>query len=219
MAQLKMYWINDGKEVELLQLPEGYSFSKYSGEQDKMAWVECCKNGLVGDDATEAQFDDSILGIDVCDPYDDVFFLDYNGEHIGTITAINHTDRNMGNMHMVGMKTEFRGKGLGKYLNNRCIHKLAGEGVKFIRLTTDEWRKGAVKSYLTSGFVPVQYEMGMEERWGKVLEEYNIDSVDMLYEDCSFYKTIYREALSKKTRIGVVGARRGQTMLDYCKTG
>ena len=206
MAQLKMYWIND-KKVELLPLPEGYSFSKYKGEEDKMAWVECCKNGLVGDDATEAQFDDSILGIEACDPYDDVFFLDYEGEHIGTITAINHTDLNMGNMHMVGMKTEFRGKGLGKYLNNRCIHKLSEEGVKYIRLTTDEWRKGAVKSYLTSGFIPVQYEMGMEERWGKVLEEYGIDSVEMVYEDLTPYKTIYREGLAKKVKIGVVGSR------------
>ncbi len=218
MAQLKMYWIND-KKVDLLPLPEGYSFSKYTCEADKMAWVECCRNGLVSDEATEAQFDDSILGIEACDPYDDVFFLDYNGEHIGTITAINHTDLNMGNMHMVGMKTEFRGKGLGKYLNNRCIHKLSEEGVKFIRLTTDEWRKGAVKSYLTSGFLPVQYEMGMEERWQKVLEEYGIDSVDMLYEDCTLYKKIYRESLATKVKIGVVGARRGQTMLNYCKTG
>lgn len=216
MAQLKMFWIND-KKVELLPLPEGYSFSTYKDESDKAAWVDCCKNGLVGDDTKPEFFDSCIAGDEHCNPYTDCFFLDYNGEHIGTITAINQGG--IGDMHMVGMKTEFRGKGLGKYLNNMCIYKLANEGVSHIYLTTDEWRKGAVKSYLTSGFLPVQYEMGMEERWEKVLEEYGIDSVDMLYEDCTLYKKIYRSSLAKKVRIGVVGARRGQTMLNYCKTG
>ena len=216
MAQLKMFWIND-KKVELLPLPEGYSFSTYKDEADKAAWVECCKNGLVGDDTKPEFFDDCIAGDEHCNPCTDCFFLDYNGEHIGTITAINQGG--IGDMHMVGMKTEFRGKGLGKYLNNMCIYKLANEGVSHIYLTTDEWRKGAVKSYLTSGFLPVQYEMGMEERWEKVLEEYGIDSVDMLYEDCTLYKKIYRSSLAKRVKIGVVGARRGQTMLNYCKTG
>lgn len=190
MAQLKMYWINN-KKVELLKLPDGYSMSKYSGEKDKAAWVECCKNGLVADDADESTFDDRITNKEFCDPYDDVFFLDFGGEHIGTITAINHTDINMGNMHMVGIRTDFRGRGLGKYINNACIHKLSEEGVDFIRLTTDEWRKGAVKSYLTAGFLPVNYDTGMEERWENVLTEYGIESVDMLNEDCTFYKKIY----------------------------
>ena len=54
-------------------------------------------------------------------------------------------------MHMVGMKTEFRGKGLGKYLNNVCVKKLAAQDVDYIYLTTDEWRKGAVKGVRARG--------------------------------------------------------------------
>ncbi|MBQ7688900.1 MAG: Gfo/Idh/MocA family oxidoreductase [Clostridia bacterium] len=216
MAQLKMYWF-PGTPIPDEPLPEGYTITNYKCEEDKLAWVACCKNGLVDDDADAAAFDDRIGDDEDIDPYKDVFFLDYNGEHIGTFTAFTKKDSMIGDLHMVGLKTEFRGKGLSKYFNYVTEKKLEAEGVRFISLTTDEWRKGAVKSYLNGGFRPVQYNLGMEDRWQAVLEEYGIDSVPMYYEDGSFYKTIYRRSLSKKVRIGVFGAGRGQTMMNFCK--
>lgn len=189
MSQLKMYWLK-GTEIKNLQLPEGYSFSKYKDESDVAAWIECCKNGLIADDADEEIFHVKIEKRDGVNMAEDVFFLDFNGEHIATFTAIYHPDRNCGEVHMVGMKTEFRGKGLGKYLNNKAIAKLNKQNVDYIFLTTDEWRKGAVKSYLSAGFVPVIYEDDMEERWKAVLTEYNIDSVGAVNEDFTPYGTI-----------------------------
>ena len=44
----------------------------------------------------------------------------------------------------------------------------------------------------------MEYDEGMEERWAAVLEEYGIDSVQMLNEDATPYKTIYRSGLRKK---------------------
>lgn len=215
MAQLKMYWF-PGTPIDDEPLPEGYSFSNYKGDEDKSAWVEICKNGLVADDADDSAFDDSILSWDDIDPYKDVFFLDYNGEHIGTVTAFKFNDRNVGDMHMVGIRTDFRGKKLSKYLSNLTCKKLEAEGVDFISLTTDEWRKGAVKSYLTAGFLPVEYEMNMENRWNTVLEEYGIDSVQMVYEDGTPYKVITRKGLTKKIKFGVFGGARGKTFMEYC---
>ena len=89
---------------------------------------------------------------------------------------------------MVGIRTEFRGKGLGKYINNVAVKKLAEQGSDYIFLTTDEWRKGAVKSYLSAGFIPVEYdeEEDMKGRWEWMLCELGVDSVDMVYEDRSF---------------------------------
>lgn len=182
MAQLKMYWFPD-TPISDPPLPAGYSFSKYKTEADKLAWVECCKNGLVGDDATEAAFNDSILGWKDIDPYDDVFFLDFEGEHIGTITAFKFLDKNAGDVHMVGIRTDFRGKGLSKYMLAEALGHLKAKNVQWAQLTTDEWRKGAVKSYLTAGFLPVEYDEGMVPRWEAVLEEYGIDSVRMVSED------------------------------------
>ena len=193
MAQLKMYRLASAP-FEELTLPEGYSFSLYKNEADGLAWVECCKNGLVGDDATFENFRGSILEHHFCVPEKDCFFLDYHGEHIGTITAVYHPDRNVGEVHMVGLKTEWRGKGLGKYMNNVAVKRLLSDGVRYIYLTTDEWRKGAVKSYLSAGFLPVNYDEGMIERWEAVLAEYGIDECEMLDEDANHYTTLHKAA-------------------------
>ncbi len=191
MAQLKMYWLK-GTPVADSELPEGYSIVNYKSADEKMPWVECCKNGLVADDADEGSFDERITFRKNCIPETDLFFLDYNGEHIGTVTAIYHPDENKGEVHMVGIRTDYRGRGLGKYLNNIAIKKLAAQGVDYIFLTTDEWRKGAVKSYFTAGFIPVEYDVEMKERWEKVLYEHGIDSVDMVNEDCSFCRKLIK---------------------------
>lgn len=192
MAQLKMYWLA-GTPIYDVPLPEGYSISNYKTEADKLAWCECCKNGLVADDADENTFDDRITKDPAINIYDDVYFLDYNGEHIGTVTAYKFLDRNAGDMHMVGIRTDFRGKGLAKYLNLITTKKLSALGVERIELTTDEWRKGAVKSYLNGGFLPVEYDEGMQERWEAVITEYGIDSVQMVNEDGTPYKIIYAQ--------------------------
>ncbi len=216
MAQLKMYWFPD-TPISDPPLPEGYSLSNYKTEADKLAWVECCKNGLVGDDATAAAFDDSITSWEEIDLEKDVFYLDHNGEHIGTITAFVRKD-NVGDVHMVGIRTDYRGKGLSKYMMAAAQKHLRDKGVKYALLTTDEWRKGAVKGYLTAGFLPVEYDVGMELRWRAVLEDYGIDSVQMLYEDATPYKTIYRSGIEqKKVKVGVFGAGRGKTMMNYCR--
>ena len=213
MAQLKMYWLK-GTPIADLELPEGYSLVNYKTEADKMAWVECCKNGLVGDDADEKLFDDCIGGVDDINLETDVFFLDHEGEHIGTITAIYHPDEKEGQVHMVGIRTDYRGKGLGKYINNIAVKKLADQGAEYIYLTTDEWRKGAVKSYLTAGFIPVEYDEGMKERWEWMLCELGVDSVDMVYEDRSFCRKVCK---AKTIKVGVVGVGRGRTMIEYCR--
>ncbi len=214
MAQLKMYWLK-GTPVRDLELPEGYSISNYKDASDKMPWVECCKNGLEADDADESRFDSRITNHADINMETDVFFIDYNGEHIGTATGVFHPDGNYGELHMVGIKTEFRGRGLGKYLNNVCVKKLAAQGVDYIYLTTDEWRKGAVKSYLSEGFVPVEYDEGMKERWEWMLAELDVDGADMVFEDCSFCRRLEKAPTIK---VGVLGVGRGRSMVEYCRS-
>ena len=189
MAQLKMCRFK-GTPIEKASLPEGYSVSNYRTPSDRMAWVECCKNGLVGDDATEQAFADAIESREDINLEEDVFFLDYNGEHIGTVTAYVDTEDCAGDVHMVGIRSDFRGRGLAKFLNIIAAEHLDTKDIPYSFLTTDEWRKGAVKSYLNAGFLPVEYDEGMEERWAAVLKEYNIAEVKMVREDGSFYKTV-----------------------------
>ena len=48
--QLKMYWF-PGTPVFDGALPEGYSISRFAGRADVDAWLACCRDGLVSDDA------------------------------------------------------------------------------------------------------------------------------------------------------------------------
>ena len=214
MAQLKMYWLA-GTPIADVEIPAGYSISNYKTEADKLAWCECCRNGLIADDAGVEAFDDCITNRKDIHMTEDVFFLDYDGEHVGTITAY-VMKGNVGDVHMVGIRTDHRGKGLAKILTSVALKHLNAKGVTHVELTTDEWRVSAVKSYLTAGFRPVEYDIGMQDRWEAMLETLKVDSVEMYYEDVTLYHTIYRKGLAKKVKIGVLGAGRGRTMMQYC---
>lgn len=189
MKQLMMYR-PAGALSERTAMPAGYFFSRYRGPEDVEPWLECCRDGLLEESDTETAFFRTIRDYpDVC-MTDDVLFLDYEGRHVGTVTAIFHPDGCWGEMHMVALKRDFRGKGLGALLNQACIHKLETQGARYIELTTDEWRKAAVRSYLGCGFLPVEYDLGMPERWSALLKELGLSGVQMLNQSCEPTRTL-----------------------------
>lgn len=192
MAQLKMYWLPDSP-LEEMTLPEGYSFSHFDPEKDIQAWHDCILNGLCDGMTAEAAYKQEIIGYPDVVPEEDIWFLDYKGEYIGTATSFVFKATNIGDMHMVGIRTDFRGKGLAKYLSYIVLKTLQERKVRFVSLTTSEGRVAALKSYLTAGFLPVEYDEGMQERWEKVLKTYNIPQIQMLNEDGTPYKIIYKE--------------------------
>mgnify|MGYP007056213682 CR=1 FL=1 len=104
MAQLKMYYL-PGTPFEMEPLPDGYSYSKYDPDKDLHKWCDCLRNGnLIGERTDEEMFRDEIIGFKVINPAEDILFLDYNGEHIGTATAFVYPDTNLGDMHQVGIR-------------------------------------------------------------------------------------------------------------------
>ena len=175
-------------------LPDGCSIGRYESEADKAAWVECCRGGMLIDESAGIKaFDDSITAITEIDPYKDVFFLKYNGVIIGTATAFVGAD-GAGDLHMVAIRADQRGKGLCRYILSAALCKLKKDGAEYTYLTTDGFRKSAIKSYLTSGFLPVDYDTDMKERWAKVIYELGINSVTMLDSDPSKKTTLYAKA-------------------------
>ena len=205
MGQLTMYWL-PGNKIPNEPLPEGYSISTYKQESDKLDWCRICQNGLVGDKATAATFDNSITNNINIYLYNDVFFLDYKGEHIGTTTAFWHKTApdHRGDMHMVSIRSDFRGKGLSKYLTQITIQHLKDvPGMKYIFLTTDDWRRPAVKGYLNGGFMPVNNEPFMVERWQAILNDptFNMDELQLLNPDLS-----YGPLLKKGSNVGKIVA-------------
>ena len=214
MEQLKMYRL-PGMAIKPFTLPENYTITNYRDEADRAPWCECCRNGLIADDADESEYVKTIANLRCINQTEDVFFLDYNGEHVGTVTA--YVDPNgVGYVHMVGLRTEHRGKGLSKVLVRTALQHLATKEHKFIKLTTDAWRQNAIRSYLNEGFLPVEYDIGMQDRWEIVLEDLGIESAEMLYDDATPFRTIYRRSKAPKVRFGVLGAGRGTCMMEYC---
>lgn len=194
-----MYWFTDNP-LEELTLPEGYSFSHFSEKNrdtDIRDWNECIRTWDESEETDEQRFKQEIYDYTDIVPEEDMWFLDFEGEHIGTATSFVQKVSGAGDMHWVGIKKEFRGKSLSKYLCYIIQKTLRDRGVKYVSLTTGEGRPAAVKAYLTAGFLPVEYAEGMVDRWENVLEKYNIDSIQMLNEDASPYKIIYRKNYKK----------------------
>lgn len=190
MAQLEMYWKTEKpKEVPL---PTGFSVVTYSSEADIPLWVEICKAGLLHEGEGMESFETRILSKPRLVPERDLFFLDYEGRHVATAAAFLKED-GTGYMHMVGSLPEVRGKGVGNYLSYLVKQHLYELEAPSVTLSTDEFRKAAVKAYLTAGFLPIYCGPDMEERWSLVLKEYGIPEVQMVNEDGSLYKIIKAE--------------------------
>ncbi len=146
MSQLKLY----KTLTEPCEFPsdlKGFEYRSYNGTvEDRAAWAEICKNGLVGDDADATRFVEVIEGADGYKP-ENVFFITENGTPVATITALVQ-ENGRGWVHMVSVRKESRGKGLGAYLNQIALAALSKAGCTYVGLTTDEFRVPAVKSYL-----------------------------------------------------------------------
>ena len=216
MSMLKLYR-DMSDPVIMPELPGGYSLSRFSSEADIHAWCECLRGGRLIDDLTDEEaFEREILSFKVIVPERDIHFLDYNGEHIGTVTGFIWRDTDRGCLHQVGIRKDFRGRGLAKYLLPAALQALRGRGVTITELVTGENRPAAVRSYLAAGFRPVEYDYMMPERWRAFMQEWDIEKLDMVYFDGSFYKTLYKNVPERKIKFGVFGAGRGRTMMEYC---
>ncbi|MCQ2475255.1 MAG: GNAT family N-acetyltransferase [Clostridia bacterium] len=194
--QLKMYWFTKNDLPEM-PLPEGYSFSNYKDISDRKKWAACIWEDHDGN-IDEERWQSEIINFTDITPEEDMWFLDYNGEHIGTATSFVYKSSGIGDMHWVGIRKDFRGRGLSKYLSYIVQKSLKDRGVPYVSLTTGEGRPAAVKSYLTAGFIPVEYAEGMVKRWEAVLENYNIESVEMVDENANPLPPVFRASKAGK---------------------
>ncbi len=173
MAQLKMYWKNDGAEAKAPKLPEGMELVSFSAlENAEEAWLDIIEYGSMLPEIRDPNinyYKDCMnlpfYSEDLC------FFIKVNGNCAATITVVCDSDKKHGLIHMVGTKPEFRGLGLGNLMCDVALWVLKKEGMKTASLKTDDWRIPAIKTYLKIGFVPdVESEADYKERWDKIFE-------------------------------------------------
>lgn len=182
MAQLEMYWKR--QKTKEYPLPQGFSVRLYNGsERDIDTWVDLCKNGLLNDDEGRESFVDRIFEREDLNPFKDLFFIEKNEKAVATVAAINHSAIKQGYVHMVSVCPDFRGLGLGNCLTYIALKKLYDDGCQYVTLKTDPFRKAAVKSYLSAGFLPVDNDKKAKDVWRELLKEFKIDKIEMLKRD------------------------------------
>ncbi len=185
MSSLKMY--NFAPRTRNIPLPEGYSVVKFKGEEDIKDWVEICSQGLIDPLTAYERFQNELINIDGPDPYRDTYFLEKDGEKIATYTVVpDMWSTGMGYIHMVAVKPEHRGRGLGSFIADDSLAKLISIGKKKIFLLTGDSRLPALATYIKAGFLPVNYiddeGKDMKERWQNVVNNLGLSSL-MLLDD------------------------------------
>ena len=178
MQQLKMLKLMG--EVKPYPLHEEYYIrnirEKEPGEID--AWVEVCRNQLIGDGGSRESYRNAITNTPLLVPETDVFFVceKATDRPVATLTA-HIRETGDGWIHMVGSLPEVRGKKIGHAMLARGLQRLAEAGVPRVWLTTDDWRRPAIKNYLTAGFRPVIFDdpsedaKPLQDRWNTILDE------------------------------------------------
>jgi len=191
MAQLKMY--RKPQNVLFKNAPDGVTVRTYNGtKEDMQLWLDMCKCGILGPDASEAEFHECITKDIRIDPLKDIYMFELDGKTAATITAVIDRETKLGTVHMVDSFEWARGRGIGSYMMFVVLDRLVSEGMEWIQLSTDDFRIPAIKSYIRQGFLPVNNDGDMEERWSKILSVIGMDEIEMLNPDFTTYKTIQK---------------------------
>ena len=107
------------------------------------------------------------------------------GSPVATVTAIVHPEARRGYVHMVAAAPSCRGLGVGGLMNRIACAVFWEAGCETADLTTDDFRIPAIRSYLSAGFLPVDWDEDMAERWETILRDLGRSQVEMVREDGS----------------------------------
>ncbi len=166
--QLRMTWYNHGEAPRELVLPEGITVRTLPEVPDAVEqWLNICSYGLIPPNETRACFDAYLTDYRDFDP-DYCYFLMDGEKAVGTITLIRHKEENEGYIHMVALMKDYRGRGLGTAMMTLAMNKAIQLGLPVVRLTTDDWRYFAIRTYLRAGFERDLSTEDYVKRWNSI---------------------------------------------------
>ena len=167
LPQLEMF------RDHLCDLPEIENASAYAIRTycpgDEAAWCRIME-GNVGSNWTVQKCRENLIW-DSRFQAENLFFIIHEGEPIASACAWRADDQSpaIGEIHMVAVLSDHRGKGLGHLLNALVLHRLKALGYQKAHLKTDDWRLPAIKTYLTAGFQPLNTHESHPERWEAIV--------------------------------------------------
>ena len=164
-SQLKMHLYDNNNLCCDIKLPDGYKIKTFKEGNEKI-WCEII-NKTIGGNLNKEYFEEKFKSKKQFDP-EGVFFLYYGDKPCGTVIAWKE-DRNLGQLHYLGVLPEHSGKNLGYILCSEVLKYFQKRRINQVFLTTDDFRLSAIKIYLKLGFKPVICEKDNIRRWGKIL--------------------------------------------------
>lgn len=173
MEQLIMNWtLAPNRASYPVKLPEGFTFRKFlDNDEDIEAWLDIVQYGLTEGRGNRDTFRILMLEHANYDP-DGVFFILKEGKPCATMSVFCDTETLDGYLHMVCAAPSARGYGIGTALARLAVNELIARGMKTARLTTDDFRLPAIRTYLNAGFVPqLSGSEDFPERWDNVLKK------------------------------------------------
>jgi len=180
VKQLMMLW--QKQSIKEYVMPAGFELRTYR-EGDAKGWIIACTDGLDTGAWREEDFYSKMLNADGI-VHEGIFFIvDGRGEIAGTATGMIKPEPAHGYLHMVSVRPEFRGLGLGRILNTAVLKYLTEYGCTRVTLDTDDHRIPAIKSYLSAGFRPVLHSPDMVERWKSVMKNTGYKEINTFTED------------------------------------
>ena len=164
---------DDLNTLPALEIPAGYWVRTYRPGDEK-SW-ENIINGAFGgheSDFSTMMNDPSFLP-------ERVFFICYEESPIATASAWYPSDypKDTSYLHMVGILPSHSRKGLGLQVSLAALHQMAKCGMVKVKLSTDDFRIPAIKTYLKLGFKPIIVHENQEKRWRDIFS--HIDKPDL----------------------------------------
>lgn len=172
MASLpQLYMIRrDLERLPALQLPEGYDIRTFR-PGDEFAWERVIAASFDRDPG-DVDFARTMRSDPAFCP-ERVFFVEHAADGVvGTASAWRKPQHwpEAGVIHYVGVLPKHRGRGLGRAVTLRALHRIAAEGWREATLETDDFRLPAIRAYLALGFEPLIEHPSHPERWRKVFD-------------------------------------------------
>ncbi|OGF45563.1 MAG: hypothetical protein A2452_10370 [Candidatus Firestonebacteria bacterium RIFOXYC2_FULL_39_67] len=149
---------------------KGYNIRAFK-QGDEEGWIKLV-NECVGSNYDLNSAQKSLFKSDKFDPKG-LFFAVKGKEIAGTACAWSdkYITGKKCTLHMVAVYPKHRGKGLGYSLSLAVLDYFRKRSSEEVYLRTDDFRLGAIKSYLDLGFEPVPVNDLHKWRWSKVLEK------------------------------------------------
>ncbi len=163
------------QDLPEVRVPEGYGLRTYRSG-DEAGWCAIME-GNVGRDWTPELCREKLVNDPRFHP-ESLYFATIDSRLVGSACAWSRdlTERIVGEVHMVAVLEDQRGKGLGHLVNAAVLHRLKDQGYRQAHLLTDDWRIPAIKSYLTAGFRPLHTHDSHARRWSDVFARLGIET-------------------------------------------